>query len=139
MEVGDQAGVLATGQGKQRIGGQSSAGSDDPNSEIGGGYIPKIHQPREAKAIEGGLVNKMNKLLDSKFQKMMGGGGSPSGPPGAPPSPRGVPPMAPPSARAPPSKNDKKKDKKKKDKKKNKNHVDSQLSAIERKIREKLG
>ncbi len=111
---------------KQRIGGGTQASGAAPQkSEIGGGYVPKIHQPREAKAIKGGLVSKMNKLLDSKFQKM--GGGAPSGPPGAPP-------RGPPSARAPPSKKD---DKKKK--KKGKGKTDSQLSDLERKIREKLG
>lgn len=124
---------------KQRLHGQDQAvpsASKAPQGEMGGGYVPKIHQPREAKSLEGGLVSKMNKLLDSKFQKMTGGGG----PPGAPPSARG-PPSAPPSARAPPSafmppsKDDKKKDKK--DKKKDK--LDSRLSSIEQKIRDKLG
>ncbi|MHA1276689.1 MAG: hypothetical protein ACTSQI_08900 [Candidatus Helarchaeota archaeon] len=134
-------------------------------SEVGGGYIPKIHQPREAKKLEGGLVSKMNKLLDSKFQKMAPAiGKSPSGPPSAmvPPSstPAG-PPRAPPSIRThvPPSvslnyksttlpaspfsgpspkKKDKKKEKKKKKKKENKQPV-TKLSDLEKKIREKLG
>ncbi|NVM54101.1 MAG: hypothetical protein HWN66_10410 [Candidatus Helarchaeota archaeon] len=112
---------------KQRMRGSAPAGGSSEGAgrgEIGGGYIPKIHQPRAAEKIEGGLVKKMNKLLDSKFQKMPPSGGAPRGPPSA----RG-PPRAPPSA-----KSDKKKDKKKKKDKDN-----SQLSDLQRKIRDKLG
>ena len=120
---------------KQRIGGGAKAGGPGAapqKSEIGGGYVPKIHQPKASKAIEGGLVSKMNKLLDSKFQKTMGGGGVPSGPPtGAPPR---SPPIAPPS-----KKEGKKKKKEKKKGKKGKGKIDSQLSDLERKIKEKLG
>ena len=132
---------------KQRL--RGSGGSAEPagpagaggstGGEIGGGYIPKIHQPRAAKSLEGGLVGKMNKLLDSKFQKMMGGGApTPGGPPSAGGPPRGppsAPPRAPPSSGGSGKKEKKKKDKKKKDKGK----TDSQLSDLEKKIREKLG
>ena len=133
---------------KQRIGGGAQAGETGAaaqKTEIGEGYVPKIHQPRQAKAIEGGLVSKMNKLLDSKFQKTMGGGGAPSGPPTRHP---GAPPRGPPSAGAPPrappiappsKKDDKKKKKEKKKGKKGKGKIDSQLSDLERKIKEKLG
>ncbi len=165
---------------KQRLrgsdGDNGTPASQPASHEIGGGYVPQIHQPREAKSLEGGLVSKMNKLLDAKFQKMTPGESpTPSGPPSirapppsGPPSARAPPPSAPPSARSPPpvaptraplaappsistppstSSNslfpaeipddDKKKDKKKD--KKDKGKKDSQLSDLERKIREKLG
>ncbi|HUX99545.1 MAG TPA: hypothetical protein VMV49_08335 [Candidatus Deferrimicrobium sp.] len=123
---------------KQRLHGSSSApGTTDApgekaRGEIGGGYIPSIQKPREAQNLEGGLVSKMNKLLDEKFKQIAPGS---SGPPNSPPStigPQRAPPIAPPS-----SKDDKKKDKK--DKKKDKDSTDSQLSDLEKKIREKLG
>ncbi len=122
----------------------SSAGQS--SGEMGGGYLPKIQQPKEAKSLEGGLVSKMNKLLDTKFQQMTPTvGAPPSGPPSAMAPPR-APPSAPPMAPsfAPPSKKeekkpDKKKEEKKPDKKKEKDKSDSQLTDIEKKIREKLG
>ncbi|NVM01443.1 MAG: hypothetical protein HWN67_03860 [Candidatus Helarchaeota archaeon] len=116
-------------------------------------YVPKIHQPRAAKPIEGSLAKKMNKLLDAKFQAQLGGnvpqgGGPPSaGPPRGPPSagpPRG-PPSAPPSARpSPPTEtSDKKKDKKKgkkKDKKKDdKDTISNRLASIDEALKDKLG
>jgi hypothetical protein len=140
---------------KQRIGstpgGGASAGTGGQKSgEIGGGYVPKIHQPREAKSLEGGLVSKMNKLLDTKFQKMSPSiDNPPSGPPSAMGAPRGPPsatPSPPPSAPstalfgASSENSDKKqKDKKKKKKKKEKEKPVTKLSDLERKIREKLG
>ena len=94
--------------------------------------LPRIHQPREAKPLGGGIVGKMNKLLDSKFKQS------------APPSAGGIktgektgagPPRGPPKGdsqgglltNAPiDKKKDKKKDKKEKDKdkKKDKKHKD---------------
>ncbi|NVM29014.1 MAG: hypothetical protein HWN65_09220 [Candidatus Helarchaeota archaeon] len=133
---------------KQKMRGSAPAGSSDAGArggEIGGGYVPKIHQPKDAKKLQGGLVSKMNKLLDTKFQRMMGGGEAPSGPPSAtgppraPPSAAG-PPRAPPSAMTPPSTPPSKKEKKKKKKGKKKDKkYDSQLTALEKKIRNKLG
>jgi hypothetical protein len=154
----------------------SSEGSpgEEKSGEIGGGYIPSIQKPREAKTIEGGLVSKMNKLLETKFKagagagEPSGAGPLPAGPPkgskagGRPPSagpskgskasrasaaaepPKGQkaaksakssPGSFPPTA-APPKIEEKTVEKKKEKKEKKK---DTQLSDLERKIREKLG
>ncbi|MFX0137141.1 MAG: hypothetical protein ACFFDN_26110 [Candidatus Hodarchaeota archaeon] len=108
-------------------------------------YVPKIHQPRAAKPIDGSLSKKMNKLLDAKFQMQLGGNvpqgaGPPSaGPPRGPPR---APPGAPPSARPPPpSETDNKKDKKKgkkKDKKKD-DTISDRLASIDEALKDKLG
>ncbi len=109
-------------------------------------YVPKIHQPRAAKPIDGGLTKKMNKLLDDKFQKQLGGnvpsgGGPPRGPPSTGP-PRG-PPSAPPSARPnPPTQEIEKKKDKKKGKKKDKKKEDTisdRLASIDEALKDKLG
>ena len=104
--------------------------------------LPRIHQPREAKPLGGGLVGKMNKLLDAKFKQS------------APPSAGGIkigektgasPPKGPPRGppRGPPKgddqgellsnapldyKKDKKKDKKDKSKDKKKDKKDKENS-----------
>ena len=74
------------------------AGGGVPKDQGGGGdkghAMPKIHQPREAQSLSGGIVGKMNKLLDSKFQQQTQGAGgikigdktgAPKGPPRGPP------------------------------------------------------
>ena len=138
------AGLPAAGEPSMQPAAQS-----EKAGEIGGGYIPKIHQPREAKTIEGGLVSKMNQLLETKFKTSSGGAAPPSAPPVSGGSPKG-PPKSPPVASPPksgsspflpsapsPKPDGKKEDKKKEDKKDKKK--DPQLSDLERKIREKLG
>ncbi|MFX1293569.1 MAG: hypothetical protein ACFFD2_01735 [Promethearchaeota archaeon] len=131
-QIGESFGSNASGTGSSPLGGgmsirrammaeikqqlQKSKGSSPTGGpggeskigEIGSGYIPKIHQPRKAKTLGGGLVKKMNKLLDVKFQKMS---------PSIDKLPNGLhsarsPLKAPPSAY--PSKKDNKKKKKKK-------------------------
>jgi len=131
--------------------------------EIGGGYIPSIQKPREAKTLEGGIVSKMNKLLETKFKSGPDSAVTPSAGPPAAGSPKGPktagrppsaePPKGPKTAEATPARTPKKpkaaippkieekKEEKKKEKKEEKKEKkkDTQLSDLERKIREKLG
>ncbi len=78
----------------KRAGGEvpkSQGGTGEVDGEDKGYALPRIHQPREAKSLEGGLVSKMNKLLDSKFQQQGSSGsggiqpGNKTGPPRGPP------------------------------------------------------
>ncbi len=114
---------------KRKMGGGGTASG---GGEVGGGYIPKIQQPRKAKPIPKNLSKTMNKLLESKFQKQIVGnipqGGATRGPPRAPP-------------RAPPKKESKEKKSKKKEKKKDKSKsgTSSQIQALEDKIKNKFG
>ena len=113
---------------------------EEKAGEIGGGYIPSIQKPREAKTIEGGLVSKMNKLLETKFKSSPDASESPGRPPAAGPPKGSKPPSQPPAAgpsKGPKSAGPAKIEEKKKEKKEKKK--DTQLSDLERKIREKLG
>ncbi|MHA1797654.1 MAG: hypothetical protein ACTSVY_04325, partial [Candidatus Helarchaeota archaeon] len=84
-----------------------SSGSGDGGGDKGFA-LPRIQQPRQAKPLSGGIVGKMNKLLDAKFKQTApaGSGGikignkTGAGPPKGPPkgSPRG-PPRGPPSGK----------------------------------------
>ncbi|MHA1405073.1 MAG: hypothetical protein ACTSSI_15010, partial [Candidatus Helarchaeota archaeon] len=52
---------------KSKMGARGGGPSAKPMG--GGGYIPKIQKPREAKPLGKSIVGKMNKLLDQKFAK----------------------------------------------------------------------
>ncbi|NHI91554.1 MAG: hypothetical protein EAX96_03555 [Candidatus Lokiarchaeota archaeon] len=121
---------------------ESASSIGDTSSGEGSGdkdyALPRIHQPRSAKPLEGGIVGKMNQLLESKFKQSAPpgagnikisdktGGGPPRGPPSGPP-------RGPPSGKSQDNllsntssdiKKDKKKDKKDKDKGKKKDKKD---------------
>lgn len=105
-------------------------------------YVPKIHQPREAKVLDTGLVGKMNKLLDQKFEKQLGGT-APTGPPSTsttvpPKEPPNGPPKAPPSAaKSPPIKSKQDSEEIKKKKKEEKTEEKEEIKEDKKKEKKK--
>ncbi|MHA1270442.1 MAG: hypothetical protein ACTSPY_11685 [Candidatus Helarchaeota archaeon] len=124
---------------KRKMGGSGGGGAGGGGGgELGGGYVPKIQQPRKAKPISKNLSKTMNKLLETKFQKQIGGNIPPAVKSGGPPR---APPRGPPQAIHGSSQKDKKTKKKEKEKKKDKSKSSTspQLRALEDKIKNKFG
>ncbi len=124
---------------KRKMGGGAVAGPTGGGGDLGGGYIPKIQQPRKAKPIPKNLTKTMNKLLETKFQKQLGGSVPPAAKGGPPRGPPSAVPRAPPRASSKSHEKEKKQKKKEKKKDKSKSSTSPQLQALEDKIKSKFG